>query len=379
MDHLSIVRGEERAKAQDGSRTTQISDFDYELPQELIAQTPLEPRDSSRLLVIERDTGALTHRHFRDIGDYLRPGDLLIANQSRVIPARLLGRRAVSGGSVEVLLLAERPDLGADIWETLVRPGRRLREGALILFGPTNEAPLLQAEILQRTEAGGRVVRFTALSAPANAGRPDAVRGLIDQLGRMPLPPYIHETLTDPERYQTVYSRIVGSAAAPTAGLHFTPELLERLRGQGVRVGFVTLHVGLDTFRPVEVEDFREHKMHSEEIDLDEPTAELIRQTRREGGRVVAVGTTAVRVLESVASLHAGQALPYHGATDLFITPGYRFQLVDALITNFHLPRSTLLLLVSAFASKALMESAYQEAIRERYRFFSFGDAMLIL
>lgn len=378
MDHLSIVRGEERAKAQDGSRTTQISDFDYELPQELIAQTPLEPRDSSRLLVIERDTGALTHRHFRDIGDYLRPGDLLIANQSRVIPARLLGRRAVSGGSVEVLLLAERPDLGADIWETLVRPGRRLREGALILFGPTNEAPLLQAEILQRTEAGGRVVRFTALSAPANAGRPDAVRGLIDQLGRMPLPPYIHETLTDPERYQTVYSRIVGSAAAPTAGLHFTPELLERLRGQGVRVGFVTLHVGLDTFRPVEVEDFREHKMHSEEIDLDEPTAELIRQTRREGGRVVAVGTTAVRVLESVASLHAGQALPYHGATDLFITPGYRFQLVDALITNFHLPRSTLLLLVSAFASKALMESAYQEAIRERYRFFSFGDAMLI-
>ena len=363
--------------ATDETGTTNINAFSYDLPQELIAQTPLEPRDSSRLLVIERETGSLVHSQFREIGDYLRPGDLLIANQSRVIPARLLGKRAESGGNVEVLLLAERTDLGTDTWETLVRPGRRLREGSLVHFGKTDEPALLQAEIGQRTEAGGRVVRFTVLPGQKNASQP-GVRALIDELGRMPLPPYIHEKLSDPERYQTVYSRISGSAAAPTAGLHFTPELLERLRDQGVRVGFVTLHVGLDTFRPVEVEDFREHKMHSEEIDLDEPTAELIRQTRREGGRVIAVGTTAVRVLESVASFHAGQALPYHGETRLFITPGYRFQLVDGMITNFHLPRSTLLLLVSAFASKALIERAYQEAIHERYRFFSFGDAMFI-
>jgi S-adenosylmethionine:tRNA ribosyltransferase-isomerase len=377
VDHLSILRSEGQAGASEELAPTQISAYDYDLPQELIAQTPLEPRDSSRLLVVKRADGSFAHRHFRDIGDYLRPGDLLIANQSRVLPARLLGRRVGSGGNVEVLLLAERPDLGSDTWETLVRPGRRLREGDLVLFGKPGETPVLQAEIIQRTEAGGRVVRFSALAD----GKPSAeasARALIDELGKMPLPPYIHETLNDPERYQTVYSRITGSAAAPTAGLHFTPELLERLRAQGVRVGFVTLHVGLDTFRPVEVEDFRDHKMHSEEIDLDEQTAELIRQTRSEGGRVIAVGTTAVRVLESIASIHAGQVLPYHGSTCLYITPGYRFRLVDALITNFHLPRSSLLLLVSAFASKALMERAYQEAIRERYRFFSFGDAMFI-
>ncbi|MEO7020108.1 MAG: tRNA preQ1(34) S-adenosylmethionine ribosyltransferase-isomerase QueA [Ktedonobacteraceae bacterium] len=355
-----------------------MSEFDYDLPQELIAQTPIEPRDSSRLLVIERATGTFTHRRFCEIGDYLRPGDLLIANQSRVIPARLLGRRAETGGHVEILLLAERPDQGTDIWETLVRPGRRLHEGSLVHFGRSDDPTMLQAEIRQRTETGGRIVRFTVLPGRDGATPQISPRELIEQIGRMPLPPYIHETLNDPERYQTVYSRITGSAAAPTAGLHFTPELLERLRQQGVNIGFVTLHVGLDTFRPVEVEDFREHKMHSEEIDLDEPTAELIQQTRRAGGRVIAVGTTAVRVLESVASFHKGQALPYHGSTRLFITPGYRFQLVDGMITNFHLPRSTLLLLVSAFASKPLMEQAYQEAIRERYRFFSFGDAMFI-
>lgn len=358
--------------------SSQMSDFDYDLPQELIAQTPIEPRDSSRLLVIERATGSLAHRRFREISDYLRPGDLLIANQSRVIPARLLGKRAETGGNVEILLLAERPDQGAETWETLVRPGRRLREGSLVLFGEENAEVRLQAEILQSTETGGRMVRFRVLPGREDATPQIGVRALIEQLGRMPLPPYIHETLNDPERYQTVYSRISGSAAAPTAGLHFTPELLERLRQRGVKVGFVTLHVGLDTFRPVEVEDFREHKIHSEEIDLDEPTAEMIQQTRREGGRVIAVGTTAVRVLESVASFHEGQALPYHGSTRLFITPGYRFQLVDGMITNFHLPRSTLLLLVSAFASKPLMEKAYQEAIREHYRFFSFGDAMFI-
>ena len=353
-------------------RTTyNISDFDYDLPQELIAQTPVEPRDSSRLLVLHRATGAIEHRHFHDIGAYMRPGDLLIANQSRVIPARLLGKRAETGGAVEVLLLAERPDLGADYWETLVRPGRRLREGSRIIFSDESGAELLRGEVLQRTEAGGRIVRFMAEN--------EIVRQCIDRLGRMPLPPYIHETLQDPERYQTVYARISGSAAAPTAGLHFTPRLLDELRGQGVRVGFVTLHVGLDTFRPVDVEDFREHKMHSEEIDLDEPTADLINETRKAGGRVFAVGTTAVRVLESVAAFNNGQIRPYHGATRLFITPGYRFQVVDAMITNFHLPRSTLLLLVSAFASKNLIEKAYQEAIRERYRFFSFGDAMLMV
>ncbi len=422
--------------------TYKISDFDYELPQELIAQTPIEPRDASRLLVVHRDTGIFEHRHFRDIGEYLCPGDLLIANQSRVLPARLLGHRAETGGAVEVLLLVERTDLGSDYWETLVRPGRRLREGSRIVFGnettydhEIQHGEYLQAEVLERTDAGGRIVRFTVenkslstsgqetragvnpaptihesrnplpsysrvipLRVPSGMGGDASrlqynpsrvrlerggdhvtVRDLIEQLGRMPLPPYIHETLQDPERYQTVYARIAGSAAAPTAGLHFTPHLIEQLRQQGVRVGFVTLHVGLDTFRPIECEDMRDHKMHSEEIDLDAPTAELIHETRRAGGRVVAVGTTAVRVLESVASFHEGRIEPYHGATRLFITPGYRFQVVDAMITNFHLPRSTLLLLVSAFASKTLIEEAYQEAIRARYRFYSFGDAMLIL
>ncbi|MEO8972581.1 MAG: tRNA preQ1(34) S-adenosylmethionine ribosyltransferase-isomerase QueA [Ktedonobacteraceae bacterium] len=358
-----------------------ISDFDYHLPEELIAQTPLEPRDASRLLIVHRTTGKLEHCHFRDIGEYLRPGDLLIANQSRVIPARLLGRRAETGGAVEVLLLAERPDLGSDCWETLVRPGRRLHEGDRVIFG--NEADpqmLLHGEILQRTDAGGRIVRlFTENGIENLATAPGTVSQRIEQLGRMPLPPYIHETLADPERYQTVYARISGSAAAPTAGLHFTPHLLDQLRRQGVRVGFVTLHVGLDTFRPVEVEDVSEHKMHSEEIELDAPTAELINETRKAGGRVIAVGTTSVRVLESVASLNDGQIKPYAGNTRLFITPGYPFKVVDAMITNFHLPRSTLLLLVSAFASKELIEKVYQEAIRERYRFFSFGDAMLML
>ncbi len=418
--------------------TYKISDFDYDLRQVLISQTPIEPRDASRLLVVHRDTGIFVHRNFRDIGEYLRPGDLLIANQSRVLPARLLGHRAETGGAVEVLLLVERPDLGSDYWETLVRPGRRLREGSRIVFGNENandheiqHGEYLQAEVLERTDAGGRIVRFTVENmssttvergrgrdksrsymrqymvdqgtraevnpivdqgtgtragvnpAPTDEARTDVpnvrVRELIEMLGLMPLPPYIHETLQDPERYQTVYARIAGSAAAPTAGLHFTPHLLEQLRRQGVRVGFVTLHVGLDTFRPIECEDVRDHKMHSEEIDLDATTAELIHETRCAGGRVVAVGTTAVRVLESVASFHEGRIEPYHGATRLFITPDYRFQVVDAMITNFHLPRSTLLLLVSAFASKALIEKAYQEAIRERYRFYSFGDAMLIL
>jgi S-adenosylmethionine:tRNA ribosyltransferase-isomerase len=358
-----------------GNPAIKISDFDYDLPPELIAQTPLEPRDASRLLVLKRATGTIEHRHFYNIGEYLRPGDLLIANQSRVIPARLLGHKVQTGGAAEVLLLAERLDLGFDYWEALVRPGRRLHEGDHIIFRDETHPDLtLHGEILQHSGAGGRIVH---LFAPASTTL--SVRQLIDQLGHMPLPPYIHETLTDPERYQTVYARISGSAAAPTAGLHFTPHLLEQLRRQGVRVGFVTLHVGLDTFRPVECEDVSEHKMHSEEIELDVSTAELISETRKAGGRVIAVGTTSVRVLESVANMYGGKIKPFLGYTDLFITPGYRLQVVDAMITNFHLPRSTLLLLVSAFAGKALIEKAYQEAIGERYRFFSFGDAMLIL
>src|SRR5438309_2832611 len=301
-----------------------ISNFDYDPPRELIAQTPIEPRDASRLLVLNRATGAIEHRHCRDIGAYLRPGDLLMANQSRVIPARLLGHRAETGGAVEVLLLAERPDLGADCWETLVRPGRRLHEGARLVFGDeaNGEGELLHAEILQRTEAGGRIVRFwvetnendvgAQFIAPNNAPTV-TVRQRIDKLGKMPLPPYIHQTLQDPERYQTVYARISGSAAAPTAGLHFTPRLLEQLRQQGVRIGFVTLHVGLDTFRPVECEKVSEHKMHSEEIALDAPTAELINETRKAGGRVIAVGTTSVRTLESAARFHNGRVCPYRG------------------------------------------------------------------
>ncbi len=364
-----------------------ISDFDYDLPTELIAQTPIEPRDASRLMVVQRATGTITHRHFRDIGEFLRPGDLLIANQSRVIPARLLGKRAETGGAVEVLLLAERPDLGRDCWESLVRPGRRLHEGGRIIFSDSEGHAQLLGEILQRTDAGGRIVRFSLPAQLGGEAREIAVayqglsqvRERIDLLGKMPLPPYIHEKLADPERYQTVYARISGSAAAPTAGLHFTPQLLEQLRQQGVRVGFVTLHVGLDTFRPVEVEKVNEHKMHSEEIFLDAPTAELINETRRAGGRVIAVGTTSVRVLESVASFFNGRIEAYQGRTSLFIVPGTRFQVVDAVITNFHLPRSTLLLLISAFMGKTLMEEAYQEAMREQYRFFSFGDAMLLL
>jgi S-adenosylmethionine:tRNA ribosyltransferase-isomerase len=367
--------------------TLRISDFDYDLPQELIAQTPIEPRDASRLLVVHRASQTFEHRHFRDIGGYLRPGDLLIANQSRVIPARLLGYRAGTGGAVEVLLLAERPDLGPDYWEALVRPGRRLKAGARILFGDVTQEPRLEGEVLQRTDAGGRIIRFSPVGAqfiaPSNPQNSipynTAVRQLINELGKMPLPPYIHETLSDPERYQTVYARISGSAAAPTAGLHFTPQLLEQLRQQGVRVGFVTLHVGLDTFRPVECEKVSDHKMHSEEIELDAPTAELIAETRKAGGRIIAVGTTSVRVLESVAHFHNGRIEPYAGPTRLFITPGYRFQVVNAMITNFHLPRSTLLLLISAFMGKHLMEKAYQEAIQEKYRFFSFGDAMLLV
>jgi S-adenosylmethionine:tRNA ribosyltransferase-isomerase len=354
-------------------------DFRYNLPPELIAQTPVEPRDSSRLLVVHRAEGRIEHRRFRDIGEYLRPGDLLLANESRVLPARLYGRKVPSGGHVEVLLLRPHPqpdDEGREprVWEALVSPGRRVREGTVLEFGEEGGAHLT-AEVVARTDSGGRMLRFSLPPRP-----------LLDRLGEMPLPPYIHERLTDQERYQTVYARTEGSAAAPTAGLHFTPRLLSELADQGVGFATVTLHVGLDTFRPVHTDDPSQHEMHSEWYSLTREAAEAISRTRREGGRVVAVGTTSVRVLETAAreqgTTSEGRDAPVEpgeGWTRLFITPGYRFGLVDAMITNFHLPRTTLLMLVSAFAGRELVLKAYEEAIQERYRFFSFGDAMLIL
>jgi S-adenosylmethionine:tRNA ribosyltransferase-isomerase len=364
-----------------------ISDFDYTLPPERIAQTPVEPRDSSRLLVVHRQTGAFEHRIFRDVIAYLRPGDLLVANQSRVLPARLIGVKQGTGGQVEALLLAARGDVGPDCWEALVRPGKRIHAGQRLSFGDG----LLEAEILERTPAGGRVIRLIA--------REGSVAEAVARVGVTPLPPYIHERLTDAERYQTVYAREPGSAAAPTAGLHFTTDLLNRVEAMGVGIAYVTLHIGLDTFRPVEKDDLSEHVMHSEEIEVSAAAAQRINATRAAGGRIIAVGTTSVRTLEAVAQLAAedgsaddsadgehgkhgeGAALviPYRGRTRLFITPGYQFRAVDAMLTNFHLPRSTLLALVSAFAGRELIARAYDEAIAHEYRFYSFGDAMLLL
>ncbi len=355
-----------------------IADFDYPLPPELIAQTPVEPRDSSRLVVIHRDTGRIEHRIFREIGEYLQPGDLLVANQSRVLPARLHGVKEPTGGHVELLLLQTHGDIGPNVWEALVRPGRRVHDGQRIAFG----GGLLTADVLSRTPSGGRIVRLAA--------REGTVAEAVARIGSMPLPPYIHTPLADAERYQTVYAREPGSAAAPTAGLHFTPELLAALEARGIGTAFVTLHIGLDTFRPVEKARLDEHTMHSEEIELDAATAERINATRAAGGRIIAVGTTSVRVLESVAAIAAerqaagelptGEAVvPYRGRTALFIRPGYTFRAVDAMITNFHLPHSTLIVLVSAFAGRELILRAYAAAVRERYRFYSFGDAMLIL
>lgn len=356
-----------------------IADFSYDLPPELIAQTPIEPRDSSRLLVLHRDDGRIEHRHFRDIGEYLRKGDLLVANQSRVLPARLLGVKDGSGGKAEILLLAIRNDLGADYWEALVRPGRRLRAGQHVLFG----AGVLTAEILDRTASGGRIVHLVA--------REGSVADAIAHMGTVPLPPYIHTPLADAERYQTIYARQPGSAAAPTAGLHFTPELLAALSARGIDLATVTLHIGLDTFRPIEEDDLERHVMHSEEIELDAEAAARINATRASGGRIVAVGTTSVRVLESVAALTeerratgrledaSALVMPWCGRTSLFLRPGSQFRVVDLMITNFHLPRSTLLALVSAFAGRELILRAYAAAVAQRYRFYSFGDAMLIL
>jgi len=336
-------------------------DFFYELPEELIAQTPLQQRDFSRLLTLDRETGQIGHHHFYDIADMLHPGDCLVLNNSRVLPARLLGNRVPTQGAVEVLLLK---DAGNGVWECLTKPGRKTQPGTKLSFGDG----ALTATVVDALETGNKMIQFHY----------DGIfLEVLEKLGKMPLPPYIKEELQDSERYQTVYSKINGSAAAPTAGLHFTPELLEGLKNKGVNLAFVTLHVGLGTFRPVKAEDISDHHMHSEFCMLSAETANLLNQTRKNGGRIVCVGTTSCRTLESLAkadgTFHESSAW-----TDIFIYPGYQFKAMDALITNFHLPESTLVMLVSAFAGREHVLAAYEEAVKERYRFFSFGDAMFI-
>ncbi len=337
------------------------SDFNYELPQELIAQTPLERRDGSRLMTLDRNTGAWEHHHFYELPDFLRPGDCLILNNSRVLPARLLGQRMPGGGACEILLLIDRGD---KTWECLVRPGRHLREGVRLSFGNGE----LTAEVTKVLPDGNRLVRFDYEGIFLE---------VLEHLGKMPLPPYITHKLQDKNRYQTVYAKHEGSAAAPTAGLHFTKELLQQVQDAGVKIAHVTLHVGLGTFRPVKVEDVTQHHMHSEFYVVEEDQAKLINDTKAAGGRVIAVGTTSCRTLESATGedgiLKAGS-----GWTEIFIYPGYRFKMIDGLITNFHLPESTLVMLVSALAGKEHIMAAYEEAVREKYRFFSFGDAMMI-
>ena len=338
------------------------SDFYYDLPQELIAQDPLEDRSSSRLLVMDRQSGELSHAHFRDILQYLRPGDCLVINDTKVIPARLYGTKAETGALIEVLLLKRRQD---NIWETLVRPGKKCRPGTVIRFG---EEGLLTGTVTDIVEEGNRLIRFEYEGI---------FEEILDRLGEMPLPPYITHKLQDKNRYQTVYAKHEGSAAAPTAGLHFTQELLDEIRDMGVKIAHVTLHVGLGTFRPVKAEEITDHHMHSEFYIVEEDQARLINETKASGGRVICVGTTSCRTLESAADengvLKAGS-----GWTEIFIYPGYQFKIMDGLITNFHLPESTLIMLVSAFAGREHVLAAYEEAVREKYRFFSFGDACFI-
>lgn len=336
------------------------SEFNFQLPEELIAQTPLERRDASRLLTLDRVTGAVAHHHFYDLPRFLRPGDCLVLNDSRVLPARLIGHRT-TGGTCEVLLLVDK---GNNLWECLVRPGRKLKPGAQVIFGGGQLTATIEAEL----EDGKRTVCFHYQGIFLE---------ILEQLGKMPLPPYIKAELRDRERYQTVYSRVIGSAAAPTAGLHFTPELLEQVRSADVKVCYVTLHVGLGTFRPVKAEDIADHEMHSEFCMIPQETADIINGTRRGGGRVICVGTTSCRAIESFAA-EDGILSERSGWTNIFIYPGYKFKVLDALITNFHLPQSTLIMLVSALAGREHILSAYEQAIRERYRFFSFGDAMMI-
>lgn len=337
------------------------SDFYYDLPPELIAQTPLERRDGSRLLTLSRQTGETAHHHFYELPDFLHPGDCLVLNNSRVIPARLLGHREPTRGAVELLLLKEK---GGGVWECLAKPGRKIHAGTELSFGEGE----LTATVVGEREDGNRLVRF----------RYEGIfLEVLERLGKMPLPPYIKRELEDSERYQTVYSKISGSAAAPTAGLHFTKELLEKIQEKGISLAYITLHVGLGTFRPVKAEDVTEHHMHSEYCMIDHDTAELLNRTKKNGGRIICVGTTSCRTLEAFAHEN-GTFEESSGWTDIFIYPGYRFKAMDALVTNFHLPESTLVMLVSAFAGRERILSAYAEAVREKYRFFSFGDAMFI-
>ena len=338
------------------------SDFFYELPEELIAQDPLEDRTASRLLVLDRKTDKLEHKIFGDVINYLNPGDCLVINNTRVIPARLIGEKEGTGGKVEILLLKRREN---DIWESLVKPGKKLRPGARVIFGDGR----LKAEILEIAEEGNRLVKFYYEGI---------FEEILDSLGEMPLPPYITHKLEDKEMYQTVYAKFDGSAAAPTAGLHFTNELLEKIRQKGIRIASITLHVGLGTFRPVKVEDVNNHHMHTEWYEVNKEAADIINETKKNGGRVICVGTTSCRTIESVADEN-GLMSAKTGETDIFIYPGYKFKVMDGLITNFHLPESTLVMLVSAFAGKERVLSAYETAVKERYRFFSFGDAMLII
>jgi S-adenosylmethionine:tRNA ribosyltransferase-isomerase len=336
------------------------SDFDYKLPLEQIAQTAIEPRDHSRLMVLSRKDGNMEHRHFYEVGDYLRSGDILVCNDSRVIPARLLGRKVDGGAKVELLLLRR---LERGVWETLARPGRRLKARTKLELG---EGSIIEAQVIEKKETGTVIVTFPDEEA-------------LEKAGAVPLPPYIHTPLNNPERYQTVYAQEKGSVAAPTAGLHFTPELMDRLQGKGVRFVFVTLHLSLDSFRPVQVDDPAEHVIHKEYGELTPEVASELNQAKAEGRRVICVGTSAVRMLEHAARGNEDGVKPFTGWVDLFIRPGHRFKMVDALITNFHLPRSTLLMLVSAFAGRELILQAYREAMSLGYRFYSFGDAMLII
>ena len=337
-----------------------ILDFDYELPEERIAQLPVEPRDSSRLMVLHPKDHTIEHHHFHQLGEFLEKGDVLIFNDTRVIPARLIGARENTGGKVEIFLLRQ---MDKHQWEALVKPGKKVRVGSIIRFSEE-----LACEIIDHTDFGGRIVRFIY----------DGVfEEILDRLGSVPLPPYIHEKLEDQERYQTIYSRVKGSAAAPTAGLHFTERLMERLRSKGIQFGFITLHVGLGTFRPVHVETIEDHIMHREFYSVPAETAKLIQRARNDGRRVVAVGTTSIRTLEASA-MRTGNVEAGSGWTDIFIYPGYQFNVVDAVVTNFHLPKSTLIMLISAFAGREFTLAAYRTAVEEQYRFFSFGDAMLI-
>ena len=338
------------------------ADFDFDLPEELIAQTPLEKRDASRLLVVDKETGAFSDQHFDQIIDQLQPGDALVMNNTRVLPARLYGIKPETGGHVELLLLKNTQ---GDDWEVLAKPAKRLRVGAQISFGDGR----LTATVVEELEHGGRIVRF---------GYEGIFLEVLESLGEMPLPPYIHKKLADRERYQTVYAKENGSAAAPTAGLHFTEELLEQIAAKGVKLVYLTLHVGLGTFRPVSVDSLDDHEMHSEFYSLSEEAAQTLRQVKANGGRVIAVGTTSIRTLETIGSKFQGQIQADSGWTNIFIKPGYDWKIVDAFSTNFHLPKSTLVMLVSAFAGRSLTLEAYEHAIAERYRFFSFGDAMFI-